>query len=80
MRARIVRGISRINEAQTTRRQCLTCGGEFRALRPWQVYCSDKCRFIHRAARELGQALREGRADGLRGFVRELAGPAEEGK
>ena len=56
---------------------CLTCRGEFRPLRPWQVYCSDKCRFTHRAARQLAEAFRAGRADGLREIIRELAAPAE---
>jgi len=59
-------------------RICLTCRGEFRPLRPWQVYCSDKCRLVHWAARALDEAFKEGRADGLRDAVRELAAPAEE--
>ena len=80
MRALISERLSEGEPAQTTRRQCLTCLGRFLPLRPWQVYCSDKCRFTHRAAREFAEALRTGRAEGLRDLVRELAAPAEEGR
>ena len=77
MRARISERLSAADTAQTTRRECLTCRGEFWPLRPWQVYCSEKCKFTYRAAREFAEALRAGRAEGLRDVIRELAAPVE---
>jgi hypothetical protein len=72
MRQRISERRSRVDTAQATGRTCLTCRGEFRPLRPWQIYCSEKCRLTHWAARELERAVREGRADGLHHAIREL--------
>ena len=54
------------------KKRCLTCEAEFRAIRSWQLYCSDECKFVYRAARTLLQAIREGRADGLKLVIEEL--------
>lgn len=61
---------------------CETCKAEFKPLngpgsKRRKRFCSDRCRLLHWAARELTKAYQEGRADGLCDVVSELGGRRE---
>ena len=56
---------------------CKTCGAELepesgREFGSRRQYCSDRCRLLSWAARELLEAYREGRASGLGDIISEL--------
>jgi len=58
---------------------CETCETEFKPLnkpklRRRKRFCSDRCRLLSWAARELLKAYQEGRADGLNDIIGELGG------
>jgi len=52
---------------------CACCGHEYLRRRSWQRACSRECQLILLAAEKVVKAIREGRADGLRDIIRQLA-------
>lgn len=60
-------------EMDSSLRSCDVCGGKFSPYRRTQDTCSPRCRLLRWAARELLKAYREGKINGLRGLLEELA-------
>jgi endogenous inhibitor of DNA gyrase (YacG/DUF329 family) len=59
----------------TSNHTCKTCGAEFKSKSGprKREFCSDRCRLLHWAAREVIKAFRAGQAKGLQGIIAELA-------
>jgi hypothetical protein len=53
---------------------CQTCARRLYPSAPWQIYCSNKCRLLAWAARELVKASRSGKVPGLGDIIDELKG------
>jgi hypothetical protein len=55
---------------------CLTCEHRFKPKGKKQ-FCSSKCRLLYWALKALLEAVRKGKANGLRGLIKELSEAAK---
>jgi len=51
---------------------CLVCEREFRPRKPWQTFCSARCRRLAWAVKELVREYLAGKANGLRDAIERL--------
>jgi len=56
-----------------TRNTCDTCLSSLLPLKRERHFCSDKCRLLHWALKEIIKEFKAGKANGLKGLIKELA-------
>ena len=69
------RTIPRESESKTAllnRRPCLSCQKNFSQIRPKQKFCSNRCRLLYWAAREIIREYSAGNAAGLREMIEKI--------
>jgi hypothetical protein len=71
---------SKGSECNPLGQPCKTCLSNFYSPNGSKVYCSDRCRFLHWAAKELAKEQKARRVEGLQYLIASLTNIAETNK